>query len=144
MMKDYQGRGNVRGGCVQPRNNGNSNGGCVQPRNNGNSNGGCGLCDGMRITPVRQGNCQHTKWMRRLQVLDFSLQELVLYLDMYPNCRRALDKYHALCCEREQLLAQMRQNGMMVCATDMSNRERWEWTDAPWPWEYDFVGNHKD
>ena len=82
--------------------------------------------------------------MRRLQVLDFALQELVLYLDMYPECRRALEKYHALKREREQLVNMLQESGIPITAMGNASKDKWAWIDSPWPWEYDFIGNHKD
>ena len=134
---------------------------CARGRGNG-----CGVCAGRtdacgqrEMQGAQGGICgpsaaqgahrgcragQGARWMRRLQVIDFALQELVLYLDVYPDCRRALAHYHKLCGEREQLVKIMQANGMPICATGNDNRDRWEWIDSPWPWEFDFVGNQKD
>ena len=90
------------------------------------------------------GDAQMRARMRRLQIVDFALQELILYLDMYPDCRRALQKYHALKAEREQLVRALQEGGVPITAHGVENQERWDWTDAPWPWEYDFAGNAKD
>ena len=83
-------------------------------------------------------------WMRRLQAVDFALQELILYLDMYPDCRRALQKYHVLKEEREKLVKALQGSGVPICAIGSESRDHWAWTDTPWPWEYDFIGNAKD
>lgn len=117
--------------------------------------GSCGICGTPRNrAPMggaytrRGGACgcdqRAASWMRRLQVIDFSLQELVLYLDMYPECRRALEKFHALCAERREVLHALRERGISICATDNEGRESWDWINGPWPWEFDFVGNRED
>lgn len=90
--------------------------------------------------PINPGKSR----LRRLQIIDFSLQELTLYLDMYPECRRALDKYQTLRAEREQLVAALQADGVPLVANGNLNRERWDWIDSPWPWEYDFSGNQRD
>jgi spore coat protein JB len=81
--------------------------------------------------------------MRRLQQLDFAIQELILYLDVYPECSRALEQFHRLRCEREQLMQEYREQCAPVCATDNVSGEHWDWISAPWPWQNDFVGNDK-
>jgi spore coat protein JB len=123
---------------------------------------GCGRNDRDDHTPEREGcSCpicalarcgggesrgdrRVRTWMRRLQMVDFALQELVLYLDMYPDCRRALQKYHALKEEREKLIKALQSSGVPICANGVESHEYWSWIDAPWPWEYDFIGNDKD
>jgi spore coat protein JB len=79
--------------------------------------------------------------MRRLQVLDFALQELTLYLDMYPDCRRAMEKYHTLREEREGVKAALEAAGYPITCVGNMSREHWDWGEGPWPWEYDFAGN---
>ena len=74
-----------------------------------------------RSCPLSRGGCtgnttQLRGWMRRLQMVDFALQELILYLDMYPDCRRALHKYHTLRAEREQLVKMLQAGGVPICA----------------------------
>lgn len=80
--------------------------------------------------------CDCNSWKKRLQIVDFALMDLVLYLDAYPNCSEALAYYKALCEEREMLLSAMPSQG--ACAiTHQSNRdgECWTWTEDPWPWQ---------
>lgn len=102
-------------------------------RENGGGNGcTCGDC----------ASAQCKQWMRKLQQLDFALQELTLYLDVYPECSRALEQFRRLRDEREGVLRELQAQCGPVYAT--GNRgDRWEWTDSPWPWQNDFVGNSK-
>jgi hypothetical protein len=44
--------------------------------------------------------------MQTLRALDFAIQETVLYLDAYPECRQALDYYHRLMEERKAAMAE--------------------------------------
>ena len=100
---------------------------------NGGENG-CGCGD--------SASAQCKQWMRKLQQLDFALQELTLYLDVYPECGRALEQFRRLRDERESVLREYQEQCGAVYAT--GNRgDRWEWTDSPWPWQNDFVGNNK-
>ncbi len=73
---------------------------------------------------------------RELQKLDFSIVELVLYLDAYPNCKKALDYYKKLTAQREKVAEQLAMSGKPT--NPLCNKgEGWNWTQAPWPWEYD-------
>ena len=127
-VKDNGGRTGRTGGC----------GICASGR--GNRPGQMAAQENRRSCPTGQG----VRWMRRLQSVDFALQELVLYLDVYPNCRRALEHYHKLRAEREQLVKTLQANGMPICAIRNDSHDSWDWINSPWPWEYDFIGNEKD
>ena len=132
---------------MMPRNDNKKGGdcrmGCLSHGGNAAATGECRACPFSRCSRGG-GDAQMRARMRRLQIIDFALQELILYLDMYPDCRRALQKYHALKAEREQLVRILQESGVPITAFGVENQERWDWTDAPWPWEYDFAGNAKD
>lgn len=84
---------------------------------------GCG-CDGVK------------QLMAKLQAVDFSLIDTVLYLDAYPHCKKAMEYYHKLLKEKDMLSAELMEAGIPL--TNMSNTgEHWKWTDGPWPWEYE-------
>ncbi len=81
-------------------------------------------------------NSNAGKLLRELQKLDFSIVELVLYLDAYPNCKKALDYYKKLTAEREKVADQLAWSGKPT--NPLCNKgDVWNWTQAPWPWEYD-------
>ena len=134
MNKEYSCRSNARNGCGGGRNDERTE--------------GCGICSLLRGEARAQSrschNTQTAKWMRRLQVLDFALQELVLYLDMYPDCHRAMAKFHALREERAKVVQALQSSGAPITALGNDSHDRWDWIDGPWPWEYDFSGNDKD
>ena len=74
--------------------------------------------------------------MKRLQKIDFSLVDVILYLDAYPECKKALDYYHKLLSERDAL----RHALSSKCKRPMSPFENeseteWDWISSPWPWE---------
>ncbi|MBQ7318577.1 MAG: spore coat protein CotJB [Clostridia bacterium] len=103
----------------------------------GNNGGGCGCGN----SPANTEQCRQL--MRRLQTLDFAINEIVLYLDVYPDCSRALDHFHRLRCERAQVIEQYEALCAPVRAIGNQSSERWDWTASPWPWQLDFVGNDK-
>ena len=51
-------------------------------------------------------NCKQK--LKKLQMIDFSMIETILYLDAYPNNSEALKYYKALKSEREALLSYLR------------------------------------
>ena len=74
--------------------------------------------------------------MHRLQKIDFSIVDTVLYLDMYPECKKALEFYHKLLKERDELRAVLAER----CKRPMSSFENasdtsWDWISSPWPWD---------
>ena len=74
--------------------------------------------------------------LKQLQKIDFALVDVVLYLDAYPNCKKALDYYHKLLSERDKILVKLGDAGIPMNAFDNTS-DVWNWTDSPWPWEYE-------
>ena len=73
---------------------------------------------------------------KRLMKVDFAMIETMLYLDAYPHCHAALDYYHKLGAERENLVAALSAAGVPVTARDVAHCGTWNWTDGPWPWQH--------
>lgn len=90
------------------------------PRANIPHNTGCKKTDGM---------------LNKLQMIDFSLNDLVLYLDAYPHCTKAKAKYNELIKERAALLALLDEAGLPINNMSVTS-DGWNWTNGPWPWEY--------
>ena len=74
----------------------------------------------------------------KLKMIDFSLIDTILYLDAYPNCKKALDHYHKLKAERE-MVADAINNSCNMPITSFNNTSEcsWNWVDNPWPWDAD-------
>ena len=94
--------------------------------------GGCERrCDDM---PVKRNCAECDALMQRLQKLDFSIQETVLYLDAYPDCCEAKEYLAALREKRAKIAAEYEsKHGMLtmygVCGASSDKC-------APWPWQY--------
>lgn len=70
-----------------------------------------------------------------VQMYDFYLKELQLYLDTHPMCKNALaayKKYSALRSEAYKLYAE--KYGPLL-PEQSSDDSCFEWVKAPWPWE---------
>ena len=97
-----------------------------------NGDDSCG-CNNQGM-PQNQGNVKAMQ--KRLQKISFALNELVLYLDAYPNCERAKKYYKELSEERHMLLSALAKAGMPMSGMYVQGNE-WTWTNGPWPWEYE-------
>ena len=73
--------------------------------------------------------------LRKIQEIDFSLYETVLYLDAYPNCREALGYYHTLLSQRKALVAQYEREVGPLSAFGNNSQGSWDWIKSPWPWQ---------
>ena len=74
--------------------------------------------------------------LKQLQKIDFALVDVVLYLDAYPKCKKALDYYHKLLNERDKILVKLEEAGISMTSFGNTS-DVWNWTDSPWPWEYE-------
>ena len=86
-----------------------------------------------RFAPAFTGD--NASLSRRLQAIDFALQDTVLYLDAYPDDADALDYYHSLLGARAGILASRPKN-LPLTAYDNTGAT-WDWINSPWPWEID-------
>ena len=73
--------------------------------------------------------------LRKIQEIDFSLYETVLYLDVYPECREALAYYHTLLSRRAALVAQYEREVGPLTAFGNTSQTSWDWIKSPWPWQ---------
>ena len=71
-----------------------------------------------------------------LQVLDFAIQELALYLDTHRDDREALELYRQYqeLYHKGMMEYTKRYGPLSHCAP--APGERYAWLDAPWPWEF--------
>lgn len=107
------------------------NGGCsVQPPvQRQSTNGGCGCNNG-----GMSADCK--TMMRRLQTVEFSMYDTMLYLDIYPECKEALAYFAKLKEERDALrLSLSKRCKRPVSACESDTDQGWSWIDSPWPWD---------
>ena len=74
--------------------------------------------------------------MTELQALHFAIQELALYLDTHRDDREALELYRAYQEMYRHCKAEYLKHRGPMNHTQISNSDRYEWLDDPWPWEY--------
>ena len=102
--------------------------------NMGNRNSSCNNCN-----ERPRANCYSKEaktLIKKLQAVDFSMVDTILYLDVYPHCQKAISYYHELRCQRDKLIEKLSELGVPM--NNMSvHSDNWNWTDSPWPWELD-------
>ena len=81
-----------------------------------------------------QGNGGHDL-LHRLQALDFSIYDTVLYLDAYPNSADALAYYKKLVAERDSLIRALSASHNAPTTAFDNVGDDWDWVKGPWPWE---------
>ena len=73
--------------------------------------------------------------LKKMQMYDFMVDEMIIYLDTHPNCQQGLahfKKYQEL---KNKAYAEYAQKYGALTADDTEVTDRWTWTDNPWPWE---------
>ncbi|MGM9644211.1 MAG: spore coat protein CotJB [Eubacteriales bacterium] len=73
--------------------------------------------------------------LKKIQEIDFSLYETILYLDVYPDCLEALCYYHTLMSQRRELMEQYTCEVGPLTAFENRSRTCWDWVKSPWPWQ---------
>ena len=74
--------------------------------------------------------------LRRLQTVEFTLTDIMLYLDIYPECSEALAYYNKLLEERDALRSSLsRKCKRPTTAFENSGADSWDWIASPWPWD---------
>jgi spore coat protein JB len=75
--------------------------------------------------------------MTELQVMNFVLQELALYLDTHPDDTEAFTLFKQFTAmEKTAREAWEKANGP-IKRSAAAQGERWDWLKDPWPWNYE-------
>lgn len=78
---------------------------------------------------------ERDKLLKRLQICEFVLVEMNLFLDTHPDNKAALDFYKKyLKMQRDAKNEYVSKYGP-ITASDYNGEGRWNWIDNPWPWE---------
>ncbi|KIL51171.1 spore coat protein CotJB [Jeotgalibacillus campisalis] len=76
------------------------------------------------------------KQLEEIQAVDFVIFELVLYLDTHPNDSQAIEQYNHYAAHSLKLKIEFEaKHGPLRFGMPMRNDQRWEWSEAPWPWQ---------
>ncbi len=74
--------------------------------------------------------------LKKVQIIDFILNDTALYLDTHPNCKEAIEYYNKYLDMRKSavkeyvnLFGPIEQTDSNICGST------WKWAEGPWPWE---------
>jgi spore coat protein JB len=73
--------------------------------------------------------------MKRLQICDFVLTEVGLFLDTHPKDQDALAYYNKYLALKKEALAEYTKQYGTVDRNHLQSENKWDWVDEPWPWE---------
>ncbi len=93
-------------------------------------NGGCGCGGNGGVSPARK------KLMEQIRAVDFALYEVILYLDVHPNSCDALETYHKLKAQKEDLHKEYEATCGPITAFGNQSGVSWDWIGSPFPWEF--------
>ena len=80
------------------------------------------------------GDCKALLY--KLQQVEFALVDVGLYLDIYPENKKAREYFARLCDERETLIKTLATKcHRPMTIYDSHAGEDWDWINSPWPWE---------
>ncbi|MGP4060117.1 spore coat protein CotJB [Halobacillus litoralis] len=74
--------------------------------------------------------------MEKIQMVDFALVELTLYLDTHPQDSQAIQQFNQLAVESRDLKTMYeKQFGPLRQFGGSFSGYPWNWGDSPWPWQ---------
>lgn len=73
--------------------------------------------------------------LKRLQICDFVLTEVGLFLDTHPKDQDALAYYNKYLALQKETLQEYTQKYATVDRKMLHNDMKWDWVNDPWPWE---------
>ena len=72
-----------------------------------------------------------------LQIMEytFSIIDIELYLDMYPNDKDALKLFNTYLNNKKELVNMFEEKYGPLTIDSKVQKNNWLWTKSPWPWE---------
>ncbi|HIZ19549.1 MAG TPA: spore coat protein CotJB [Firmicutes bacterium] len=79
---------------------------------------------------------EKSRMLRRIDGVDFAIDEMTLYLDTHPTDGRALKTLEQYRKRRAELIGEYESRfGPYVLTSNDASGSRWNWIDNPWPWD---------
>lgn len=83
-------------------------------------------------------NNEQAELLTRIDALEFSMLDLTLYLDLYPDDKNAIGLYNTYLNKYKEYKKVYQEKYAPICSTSMpSNPNKWIWSETPSPWEVD-------
>lgn len=79
---------------------------------------------------------EHAELLTYLDMLDFAMIDIGLYLDVFPNDSNMIAIYNNIKDEKNKVMNKYEENyGPITLNSDELNKSPWCWDKNPWPWE---------
>ena len=79
---------------------------------------------------------EHAELLPYLDMLDFALIDIGLYLDVFPNDNNMIAIYNNIKEEKNKVMYKYEEKyGPITLNSDELNKSPWCWDKTPWPWE---------
>ena len=79
---------------------------------------------------------EKSRMLRRIDGVDFAIDEMTLYLDTHPTDGRALKTLEQYRKRRAELIGEYESRfGPYVLTSNDASGSLWNWIDNPWPWD---------
>lgn len=86
----------------------------------------------LEITPMNE----QAELLTYVDALTFAMIDLNLYLDVYPNDRKALELFNQYRMQADEYTKKYESKyGPLELTSNSLNTFPWAWDNAPWPWE---------
>lgn len=73
--------------------------------------------------------------LRKIRSTDFAMWELHIFLDSHPDNADALALMQKYTDKRDVLVAEYEKKYGPLNMRSVTNANRWQWINDPWPWE---------
>ncbi len=81
-------------------------------------------------------NNEQARLLTKINSLCFTLKDINLYLDIYPDNSNMINLYNKFLKEKEKIMKEYENMYGPICLNSESlNTYPWSWNDTPWPWE---------
>ena len=79
-------------------------------------------------------NMNREQLFNKIQALAFAKNEAELYLDVYPECREALEYYKGVVSKLAAFTEKYENLYGPITASGVRG-DRWSWIEGAWPWQ---------
>lgn len=82
-------------------------------------------------------NNEQSRLLHEIDVIDFVIVEMNLYLDTHPTDKEAIEYISHYVHMKNQAMHEYAMKFGPLCLTevDSCNQNEWKWASQPWPWE---------
>jgi len=78
--------------------------------------------------------CEKDKLLEQIQIANFAVIEVTLFLDSHPSDKKALEYYNKYRTIKKNTVAEYeaKYGPLTIYGNEFDS---WKWVETPWPWE---------